>query len=549
MLSQPGERDRGEAVLVLARRVYTLDATRPYATAILIQRGRVAVVGTGRALSVARSRASRVIDLGDAIVTPGLVDCHTHFFYWSLQRALVIDVRPARSREAALELLRRGAKSRRVGEWVLGWGFQASVWDTGLPTAADLDGALPGVPVLVRSNDGHTGWLSSEALRRFGITRETPAPPGGSYDRDTHGNLTGILREAAILHLADPLVEFARRTDALATRTVDRALADAYDAARRCGLVSIHSMDDGVSFGHLLRHRQAGLLGLRVVHAIPLAELDAALRLGLRSGLGDSWFRVGGVKIFSDGSLGSQTAVMFDAYPGRPGYCGQSVVWGDELRDRFRQLAAGGFAAWVHAIGDRAVHEVASLLASRSAAAGRHWPRPAMPDRIEHTQCIRARDARRMARAGIVASVQPCHMLGDIEIVGRHWPRAQRDAYPLRRLLDAGVVLAGGSDVPVESIDPRRSLYAAAVRISEAGEPPGGWYPDQRLHAGETLLAFTRGAAHASGGLNGPGALCPGAPADLTVWDENPVTAEPEALLTLPIRGVFIDGEPYLAGP
>lgn len=542
------ERNGQGPTLIVARRVYTLDAKRPIAEAILVDDGRIVAVGTRRALSGASSRPTRVVQIGDAVVTPGLVDCHTHFFYWALQRALVIDVRPARSREAALELLRRGARTRRVGEWVLGWGFQASLWGTGLPTASDLDQALPGVPVLVRSNDGHTGWLSTEALRRFNITRETPDPLGGSYDRDAHGDLTGILREAAILHLADPLVDFAKRTDAKATRVVDRALDGAYDAARHCGLVGIHSMDDGVSLGHLLRHRHAGRLGLRVVHAIPLAELEAAIRLGLRSGLGDTWFRVGGIKIFSDGSLGSQTAVMFDEYPGRPGYHGQPVVWGDELRGGFQRLASAGFAAWVHAIGDRAVHEVVSLLASRSAAVGRHWPRPAMPDRVEHTQCIRAHDARRMARAGIVASVQPCHMLGDIEIVGQHWPRAQRDAYPLRRLLDAGVVLAGGSDVPVESIDPRRSLYAAAMRISEAGAPPGGWYPDQRINSGETLLAFTRGAAHSIGGLNGPGALCPGAPADLTVWDENPVSAEPAALLSLPIRGVFIGGEPYLAG-
>jgi hypothetical protein len=233
---------------------------------------------------------------------------------------------------------------------------------------------------------------------------------------------------------------------------------------------------------------------------------------------------------------------MYDDYPGRPGYRGQPVVWGAELESAIERLAAAGWAAWVHAIGDRAVHEVVALLAARTRGVKRFGPRPPMPDRVEHTQCIRPGDVRRMAAAGIVASVQPCHMLGDIEIVGRHWPRAQRDAYPLRSLLDSGVTLAGGSDAPVESLDPRRSLYAAVRRVSQAGQPAGGWFPKQRLTARETLWSFTRGAAASIGGLNGPGALAPGAPADLTVWAEDPLTVEPEALLDVPIRGVFIDG-------
>jgi hypothetical protein len=482
------------------------------------------------------------VDLGRAVITPGLVDCHTHFFYWALGHELVIDVSAARSLTAVLQTIRAAARTRRVGEWVMARGFDHNRWRTGLPRAADLDHIVPGRPVMVRSRDGHTVWLNTEAMRRSGITPDRPDPPGGRYLRDARGLPTGIVQEAAVDLLPDPLRELAQRTDPVARRAIDRALSVACRVAWSHGIVGVHAMDDGVSLAQLLRLRVEGRLGLRVVHAVPLADLDHACRLGLASGLGDDWLRIGGIKIFADGALGSQTAYMFDPYPGRGEYCGVPVVAGAELREAVVKAARHGWAAWIHAIGDRAVHEAVTAIRAAQRVAS-----TALPHRIEHAQCVRLADIRRMARAGIVASVQPCQLIGDIEIADRHWPQARKNAYPLGSLLRAGVALACGSDVPVESIDPRRSLAAATLRTDQHGQPAGGWFPRQRIGVKDALRAFMRGAAWSIGAPLPAGTLVPGAPADLTVWAEDPLEADPRSLPNLEILGCVIGGQPHFS--
>lgn len=529
-------------LILLARRCHTFQVTPRTTQALAVADGRIVGLGTRRTVLRSRGRSTRVLDLGSAVVTPGLCDCHTHFFYWALSRALVIDVSRSTSLDAALQTIRTRAPPTHVGEWILARGFDHNRWGRDFPRAADLDRALPHRPVIVRTRDGHSAWLNTLALKRAGITRATPDPVGGRYLRDARGWPTGIVQEAAIDLLPDPLRDFARRTDADARRVVDRALYRAYRTAWRLGIVGLHTMDDGASLRHLLRHHAERRLGVRVLHAVPLADLPHAVQLGLRSGFGDGWLRIGGVKILADGALGSQTAYMFDPYPGRGTDCGVPLVSGPQLKETVREVARQGWAAWIHAIGDRAVHEaVAAIIAAGRVAA------PALPHRIEHAQCVRPADVRRMARAKVVASVQPSHLLGDIATADRCWPRARSNAYPLRRMLDDGVVLAAGSDVPIETLDPRRSLFAATTRTDEHGQPPGGWFPQQRISPEEALLAFTRGAAVAAGRLAPAGILVPGAPADLTIWDDDPLRAAPEALLQIGIRGCVVDGQVHLA--
>ncbi len=484
-----------------------------------------------------------MLDLGDAVITPGLTDCHTHFFYWALSRALAIDVSGLSSLNATLDRIRKSARRRRVGDWVVALGFNHNLWGRGFPQASDLDTIDANVPIMVRSRDFHTVWLNSAGVRRAGLTRKTSDPPGGRYVRDESGRPTGIVLEAATTLLPDPLQELAARSDAPARRTIDRALRSAYEHAWSLGFVGIHSVDDGLSLGHLQRHREKGQLGLRVLHAIQVGDLPAARRLGLRSGLGDDWLSIGGVKMFADGALGGQTALMYSDYPGRPGYRGVAQIAGYELREHVRTAVEGGLAVWIHAIGDRAVADVLGAL-----DAVRKLPPPLLPHRIEHVQCIRARDVLRLARLGIVASVQPAHLLGDIPIAEQHWPRASRNAYAYGRLRAAGVTLACGSDVPVDPIDARRSLYAGVLRMNEHGEPAGGWYPDQRVAVADVLDGFTVGAARCRGQAAPAGTLAVGAPADLTIWGTDPLRSDPADLLRIPVQGCVIDGEPHLAG-
>ena len=361
--------------------------------------------------------------------------------------------------------------------------------------------------------------------------------------RDGRGRLTGIVQETAIATLPDLLNEFAKRTDRKALAAIDRALEAAYATAWSLGIVGVCSVDEAASLRHLQRHHREGRLGIRFVHAIPLANLRRAAELGLCTGLGDDWLRVGAVKIFSDGALGSQTAYMFDAYPGRPGLPRSCrCLRGDALKETVVAAARRGWAVWVHAIGDRAVHDAIAAI-----GAARRVELTPLHHRIEHVQCIRPADVRRMARLGIAASVQPCHLMGDIATAERHWPRARRNTYAFRRLLDAGVTLAAGSDVPIESIDPRRSFFGAVCRTDEKGEPAGGWFAAQKVTAEEVLRAFTIGAAASVGRCLPAGTIAPGAPADLTIWGEDPLSAAPEALRDVPIAGCVVGGQVHLS--
>ncbi len=529
------------SLVLCARRCYTFCRHPGNAQAILISGGRITGVGSRRDAIRQRERSTRVIELGPAVITPGLTDCHTHFLYWALCRSLVIDLSALTALDATLATIHIGSRRRRVGDWVVARGFDHNRWGGGFPRAPDLDRAVANHPVVAYSRDGHSAWLNTAAMKRLRITRDVADPPGGRLLRDPDGRPTGIVQETALDLLIDPIREFADRTDPTAVRTINRALDDAYATAWTLGVVGVHVMDDGSSLRHLQRHRAEQRLGVRVTHAVPLAGLPRAVELGLATGFGNDWLRLGGVKVFADGALGSQTAYMFEPYPGRPGYCGVPVVAGEELKEAVCNAARAGWAAWIHAIGDRAVHDAVAAIA----AARRIEPRP-LPHRIEHSQCVQPADVRRMARAGIIASVQPCHILGDIAIADQHWPRARRHAYPLRAMLDAGVVLAAGSDVPVESIDPRRSLFAATARTEERGQPAGGWFPRQRITTEEVLRAFTVGAAAAAGSPPPAGTITPGAPADLTIWQDDLLRVPPEKLLDVGILGCVVNGEVHL---
>jgi predicted amidohydrolase YtcJ len=528
-------------LIIFAARGYPLAGDQRQIEAVAIRGGQILALGTRPAMRALAGRGTRVMDLGDAVFTPGVVDCHTHFFYWALRRALVIDVTGLPTLEATLARIRAESVRRTVGEWVVAAGFDQNRWGRDFPQAADLDQAVSQRPALVRSRDGHTAWLNTMALKRVGIGDNTPDPPGGCYLRDAHGRLSGIVQEAAADRLPDPVRDFALRTDAAAWRTIDQALQHSYRTAWSFGVVGLHCMDDAASLFHFQRQRRAGQLGLRVVHAVPLSDLAQAAAAGFHTGVGDEWLRIGAIKIFADGALGSQTAFMFDEYPGRPGYCGVPVLAGATLENTVVEAARQGWAVWIHAIGDRAVCEAIDAIAAARRVEGEF-----LRHRIEHAQCVRPADVRRLAEYRIAASVQPCHLLADIAVADRHWPEARSNAYPFRRMLDAAVTLAAGSDVPIESLDPRRSFFAATCRTDADGVPPGGWFADQKISAGEVLRAFTVGAAASVGAAPPAGTLAPGAAADLTIWEKDPLTVPPEELREIGIRGCVVDGQVHL---
>lgn len=459
--------------------------------------GRILAVGGG-ARDAAGAGAEVVGLAGRAL--PGLADAHVHLEAMARLR-MEVDLSTARSAGDALARVRRHAESLPPGAWVLGRGWYQDGW-TGdrLPDRRQLDDAAGGRPAFLLRRDAHSAWLSSAGLAAAGIGRDTPDPPGGVVDRDAGGDATGIVRENAVQVVQRCLP----RPDA---RRLDEAMAAVLRGLARLGLTSVHSMDPSTTFASLSRLHGRRPLPVRVSWNLPAQRLEHAERLGLRAGLGDDHLRIWGVKAFLDGSLGSRTAEMLDG-------SGVQVMPQDELQELARRCAAAGLNLCLHAIGDGAVRRALDALEPLAGS----WPgwRP----RIEHAQCVHPADLRRFRRAGVVASMQPAHAVTDREVADREWGERTRDAYAWRALLDAGTVLAFGSDAPVEAADPLLGLDAAVGWRRRAG-----WHPQLALTRSQVLRAYTWGTAYAAGMEDRLGRLRPGFLCDLTVVHDGRVAA------------------------
>lgn len=492
-------RGPGTSGFLRARRVLTLDPALR-GDAVWWRRGRIVAVGPAAALAREVPAGTPEYDLPQALVTPGFVDGHTHFAHWALSRRRV-QVAGAASRQ---EAVRRVAGATPEQGWVLGQGWDANGW-VEPPERGVLDAVQPG-PVYLDSLDVHAAWVNSAALAAAGITRSTPDPFGGRIVRDAAGEPTGLLLERAVeLMLPHLPVPPADR--------LDEALREAQSEAHRLGITGIHDVEDETALAAFERLERAGDLRLRVLFHPPVASLPALVRRGVRSGAGSAWLRIGGVKMFLDGSLGSRTAWMLEPYAGSRDR-GMPLTSEADAAAAMRTAAGAGIAAVVHAIGDAAVRRALDLMSG--------LPRAALPHRIEHFQCVHEDDLDRAAASGIVVSMQPAHLLTDIPLVERHWGARGRGAYAFETLRRRGTPMVFGSDVPVASIDPREGVYAALERRSDAGGPPGGWRAEERLDFDAAVRAYTLGAAHAGGTLGHAGSLAPGHEADLVAWAFDP---------------------------
>ena len=468
--------------------------------AIWWEHGRVRGVGKASVIDRQAPRDLPRFDLPDALVTPGFVDGHTHFAMWAMGRRQV-RLAGAKTRAEALTRVAAGAPSRG---WIRGHGWDANPW-VERPDRYALD-RVHANPVYLDSLDVHAAWVNSAALAVAGITRETPDPPGGRIVRDAAGEPTGLLLERAV-----ELV--ARVLPAPSDEILDEALREAQAEAFRLGVTGIHDVEDERAWAAFHRLEQAGDLDLRVLFHPPVAALPDLIRRGQRSGTGSPWLGMGGVKLFLDGSLGSRTAWMLEPYEGSRDR-GMPVAGEQAASDAMRLAATHGIAVTAHAIGDAAVRQALDLLET--------LPRAAVPHRIEHFQCVHPNDLARAARAGIVASMQPAHLLTDIPLVDRHWGKRGRGAYAFRSLLERGTSVVFGSDVPVASVDPREGVYAAMERRAADASPRDGWRLEERLGFEDVVRAYTLQAAHASGTDRRLGRLAPKMEADLVAWEVDP---------------------------
>ena len=466
--------------------------------------GRIQEVGTAADIERSAPRHLPRYDLPEALVTPGLVDGHTHIALWALNRRRV-ELAGLRTRE---EVISRVAAATPQQGWVIGQGWDANGWSSP-PDRHALDRAQP-VPVYLDSLDVHSAWLNSAALVAAGITRDTQDPFGGRVVRDAAGEPTGLLLERAV-ELAQPHLPQP------SSGTLESALLEAQVEAHRLGVTGIHNVESMETLAAFKRLEAAGRLGLRVLFHPPVAALPRLIGERVRSGDGSDRLTIGGVKLFLDGSLGSRTAWMLEPYQGTRDR-GMPITNEQEARDAMLTAASAGIATTVHAIGDAAVRRALDLAAE--------LPKLAVPHRIEHFQCVHPSDLERAALYGIVLSMQPAHLLTDIPLVDRYWGDRGRGAYAFRSLLRQGAHLVFGSDVPVASLDPREGIYAALERKGFDGAPRTGWRPEEKLGFSEALHAYTVAPSHAAGTGARRGRLAPGFDADLVAWLVDPAAEQ-----------------------
>ena len=535
--------------------IRTLDPERPVASALAVSDGEVvATGGDAGVLGVVAQLggAAEVVDLGGRCVLPGLTDAHIHFAAVA-RRLREVDVETA-TLEEALDRVAARVAGAAAGEWVVGGGWNQNLWG-GYPTAADLDRVAPGNPVYLVSKSYHAAWVNGRALELAGLGRDAVAPAGGELQRTAGGELTGIVFEWPAMSLIAAAVP--RQTAA----QLAASLHPAMDLAWRAGLTGVHCFDGDDALAAYVTLHERGELGLRVVKMILRGEHEAAIAAGLRSGAGDEWLRIGNLKIVADGAMSQQTALMTEPYESSPG-TGIAVTPKEELRELALEALTAGLALSVHAIGDRANHDVldvlaearrveAALAAASPAAGDARRPPLAAPDRpprllrhrIEHVQLIATDDLARLARLGVIASMQPIHATSDMEVAERLWGARTRFAYRWRDVLATGAPLAFGSDAPVESLDPFWGLHAAVTRRRADGAPgPDGWYPSQRLTVDEALRAFTLGPAYAAGLEHRLGSLEPGKAADLVVCDRDVYACDPDDIRDTVVVGTMVGG-------
>lgn len=523
-------------LVLLSAKIWTGDPARPAAEALAVREGRIVAVGGNSDIEALRGPATRVVEGRGRRVVPGLIDAHTHMSMGGFN-LLAVDLRHTKNEKEFTQLLARFAKTRPSGRWITDGAWDHQQWAVPrLPTRALLDPATGDRPACIARQDGHMVVCNSLAFKLAKITRDTPDPPGGVIVRDSAGEPTGVLKDAAMDAIG--AVRPARTLEELT-----EALRSAMKHAAKNGVTSVQDLPGNArDLDAWDKLREGGEMTVRVNYRPSLTDWERtrARRAAMKN---DEWLCVGGVKGFADGSLGSGTALFFEPYDDDPKNRGVHAAEAMPLSRMEERVAAAdraGLQVEIHAIGDRANAEILDIFERVAKANGANDRR----FRIEHAQHLRPSDIPRFARLGVIASMQPYHAIDD----GR-WaePRIGRErsrtTYAFRSLLDAKAVLAFGSDWDVAPLSPLEGIFAAVTRRTTDGKNPAGWFPEQRITVEEALRAYTSSAAYAAFEEGEKGTLTAGKLADFVILSRDPFSVRPEELDTIEPDGTFVAGK------
>jgi predicted amidohydrolase YtcJ len=527
-------------------RVYTAEPAQPRAEAFAVEDGRIAMVGSDAEV-LARYPDWPRVDAGGRAVVPGFIDAHAHLM--GLGYALLnADLVGTTSKEDVLARLAAFAETLPEGAWLTGRGWDQNDWPAAedgshpFPTRHDLDALFPDRPVWLRRVDGHAGWANTAALRAAGLDPDAPAPEapeGGAVHADALGRPTGLFVDTAM-----PLVGDAVPKPSVAVQA--EALRRALGQTARYGLTGVHEagVEAGTGRDTLALYEDfiaRGAFPLRLYAMLtPPSARTFCARTPVPFEHPSGQLRVGAVKFYVDGALGSRGAALLEPYSDDPANTGLLRMSPEVFRQEVERAMACGLQVNTHAIGDRGARVVLdayeAAIAATGGGPGRH--------RVEHAQVVALEDIPRFAELGVLASVQPTHATSDMPWAeDRVGPERIRGAYAWRRLLDAGARLALGSDFPVEGVNPLLGFYAAVTRQNPQGEPPGGWYADQRLTREEALRGFTLDAAYAAFMEGEVGSLAPGKWADFVILSADVMEVPAPEILTTTVVATYLGGE------
>lgn len=509
-------------------RMYLNDGMGKFASALACDNGRIVAVGSVPELRNRFPHRTEV-DLEGKLVLPAFTDAHTHFASFCMSQNDV-NLAGASSVEECLHRVHAAVQRTPEGKWIRGSGWNQNVWSPPVfPSREQLDRVAPRHPVYLDARDYHSAWANSLALAAAGVTSSSVWNDDGEIVKDTDGQPTGILKEEArqLIWRVLPEPTAADTADAL-RRHQHLAFQNGF-----CGIGSMETLRDWEAFQTL---HQSGELKIRVAFYMPVRFLNDAVAAKLHSGDGDERLRFGGMKIFMDGTLGSQTASMLEPYESSNNR-GTEITSETEATAHVLKAADHGIACAVHAIGDRANRSVLNAFEQLN----RHRPAHGLRSRVEHCQLIAPDDIARFGRLGVVASMQPIHIPEDIDTAERQWGARCTGAYAFRSLLRNGAVLAFGSDVPIETCNVFEGMVAALRRTRRGSTAT--WYAAECLDLPEIIHAYTVGAAFATGEESIKGRLLPGYLADFMVVSQDIFSIEPEAIPSTEVERMVVSGE------
>ncbi len=525
----------GPADLVVYGRIWTGDSAHPWVGALAVADDTIAALGDSADIAPLVGAETRVLANGAAMVTPGFMDGHLHFLDGGFQLASV-DLRPANTKAEFIERVAAFTTERKPGEWIVGGEWDHERWPgTPLPRREWIDSVTPDNPVLLYRLDGHMALANSAALRLGKVTKATEDIPGGVIVRDPRtGEPTGVLKDEAMgpVQRAIPEPTEAQR---------DAALARALEHAASLGVTAFaHVSVPRGELGAYLRAKRAGTLTARAALYFPLQYWREVADTVARLGRGDDWVWIGGVKGYMDGSLGSTTALFYQPYEDDPKTSGVLVTPEDSLRAWVGGADSAGLQVVVHAIGERANGLLLEIFDSVAKAHGQKDRR----FRVEHAQHLRRQDIGRFAELGVIASMQPYHVIDDGRWAEKRiGPERIKTTYAFRSLIDSDAVLAFGSDWTVAPISPLLGIYAAVSRRTLDGKHPGGWVPEEKMSVEEALRAYTMGNAYGVFAEGRRGKLARGYLADLVLLDRDLTKVPPEELEQATVKATVVGGK------